>query len=91
MATLTTSDEFSLSEAREQFANIVNKVLYAGKRAILTRKGKKVVAIVSLDDLEVLQALEDEMDIKAAKKALADVKKRGTISLAALKRKHKLQ
>jgi prevent-host-death family protein len=90
MTTFPFAEEFSFSEARSHLADIANEVIYAGKRAILTRKGKQVVAIVSMDDLEALNAIEDQIDLADVKKALADTKKRGTISLEALKRKHNL-
>jgi prevent-host-death family protein len=90
MTTFQFAEEFSFSEARSHLADIANEVIYAGKRAILTRKGKQVVAIVSMDDLEALNAIEDQIDLDDVKKALADVKKRGTISLDAIKRKHNL-
>ena len=90
MTTFQFAEEFSFSEARSHLADIANEVIYAGKRAILTRKGKKVVAIVSIEDLEALNALEDQIDLEDVKKALGEVKKRGTISLEALKRKYNL-
>ncbi len=90
MTTFSFSEEFSFSEARNHLADIANAVIYAGKRAVLTRKGKKVVAIVSMEDLEALRAIEDKIDLEDIKKVLADIKKNGTISLEAIKRKHKL-
>jgi prevent-host-death family protein len=74
------------SEAREHLTDLVNEVAYAGKRIVLTRKGKRLVAIVPLDDLEVLERLEDRIDIASAKKADADIKKHGTVSLAQVKK-----
>jgi len=90
MTTFQFAEEFSFSEARSHLADIANEVIYAGKRAILTRKGKQVVAIVSMEDLEALNAIEDQIDLDDVKKALADVKKHGTVSLETIKRKHKL-
>lgn len=81
---------FSFSEARNHLAAIANEVIYAGKRAVLTRKGKRVIAIVSIEDLEALQAYENHIDLDDARKALADVKKLGTVSLETIKRKLKL-
>jgi prevent-host-death family protein len=78
------------SNARSQLTDIVNEVAFAGKRIILTRKGKRLVAIVSLEDLEVIEALEDRIDLEDAKKALADIKKHGTVSWKTIKRKLKL-
>ena len=34
------------------------------------RRGKSIAAIVSVDDLELLQALEDRIDLAAARKVL---------------------
>jgi antitoxin Phd len=90
MTTVPFTEEFSFSEARSHLADIANKVIYAGKRAVLTRKGKKAVAIISIEDLETLQAMEDRIDLEDARKALADFKKHGGVSLEAIKRKHKL-
>lgn len=45
------------SDARSCLTDVVNEVAYAGKRVILTRKGKMLAAIVSLEDLEALEAM----------------------------------
>ena len=47
--------------------------LYQGERIILERRGKEVAAIVSMDDLALLQMLEDRDDVRAARKALAEM------------------
>jgi prevent-host-death family protein len=52
------------SDARSCLTDIVNEVAYAGKRVILTRKGKKLAAIVSLEDLEALEAMKSEGRLK---------------------------
>jgi prevent-host-death family protein len=62
----------SVSQARRQFAELVNQAAYQGKRVSLKRRGKTVAAIVSAQDLKALEALEDRLDIEAAKKALAE-------------------
>ena len=43
---------------------------------MIQRRGKPVAALVSMDDLRLLEALEDRIDIEAAHKALADPKNR---------------
>ena len=58
--------------AREDFADILNQVAYAGERIILHRRGKNVVAIVTMADLQLLQDLEDRMDNAAAAAALLE-------------------
>jgi prevent-host-death family protein len=44
------------SEARAQLTDVVNRVSYKNERFILTRKGKQIAAIVSLNDLKAIEA-----------------------------------
>lgn len=76
MARINTSD------ARHEFADVINRVAYRGERIVLHRRGRDVAAIISLDDLELLERLEDENDVKAAKAALREAKKKGTKPLS---------
>ena len=66
------------SEVRHDFADVINRAAYRGERIVLHRRGKDVAAIISLADLELLERLEDENDLKAAKAALKEAKKKGT-------------
>ena len=63
----------STASARKNFAEIVNQVAYGVEPVILTRRGKEVAALVSIEELELLQQIENHLDIADAKKALADV------------------
>ena len=87
MSTHPNFKERSFSDARSHLADIANEVAYAGKRIVLTRKGRKLVAIVSIEDLEALEAIENRIDLDDARKALADAKKNGTISWESIKKK----
>ena len=60
------------SKARTQFAEVLNRVAYGGERVILERHGKPAVALVSLEDLELLRALEDRLDLEDVRAALAE-------------------
>jgi prevent-host-death family protein len=60
------------TEARTDFAEIVNKVAFRGERITLHRHGKDVAAIVPIEDLQLLEALEDRMDLEAARAALKE-------------------
>lgn len=60
------------TEAREKLADILNDVAFRGERVLLDRHGKSIAAVVSIEDLELLERLEDEMDLDAARKAIAD-------------------
>ena len=62
----------SITEARQQLAELVNRAAYRRERTVLGRRGRKVAAIVSAEDLELLEALEDASDLRAIAQALAD-------------------
>jgi prevent-host-death family protein len=50
----------------------VNRVRFGGERLSLTRRGRAVAALVSVEDAELLERLEDEADLDAARRALAE-------------------
>lgn len=60
------------SEARARFSEILNAVSVRGDRIILERHGKRVAALISIEDLEMFQYLEDKADIALADEALAE-------------------
>ena len=62
----------STASARKNFAEIVNQVAYGKEPVIFTRRGKEVVALVSIEELELLKQIENHLDIEDAKKALAE-------------------
>jgi len=71
------------TKARDEFADTLNRVAYAGERIVLRRRGKDIAAIVPIEDLEMIEAIEDRIDVAAAKKALKE--KGPNIPLAKLK------
>jgi len=75
-----------VSEARGQFATIVNRVAFGGDRVRLTRHGKAVAAVVPIEDLELLEELEDEIDIGLARAALAELEHESPIPWEQVKR-----
>ena len=54
------------AEARKNFADIVNNVAYGKDPVVLTRRGKELVALISMEDLQLLQKLEEQQDIAEA-------------------------
>lgn len=62
----------SVVEARSKLADALNRVAYAGERVILQRRGKGVAALVSMEDLKLLEYIEDQHDLTEARKALAE-------------------
>ncbi|MBW2060755.1 MAG: type II toxin-antitoxin system Phd/YefM family antitoxin [Deltaproteobacteria bacterium] len=63
---------YPLGAARSNFTEIINKVTYGGERITITKYGKDAAAIVSLDDLNLLEAIETQIDIKEALEALKE-------------------
>ena len=75
------TDTLNSTDARERLADVLNRVAYAGDRVRITRRGKAVAAVVPIEDLESIERLENEIDIREAEKALREAKKKGTIPL----------
>ncbi len=62
----------SIAEARNHLADAINRVSYGGERVLFARRGKPVAALISAEDLALLEHIEDEADIRAARKALRE-------------------
>ena len=69
----------SSEQVRDGLGELINRVAYGGERFMVTRRGKKIVGIVSAEEMElleaVLDALEDEMDIPLIKERIAEVER----------------
>jgi prevent-host-death family protein len=66
-----------IAQIRNNMADMLNRVAYRGERIILERRGKGIAALVSMEDLALLEAIENREDAKAARKALAEIKRKG--------------
>jgi prevent-host-death family protein len=66
------SEGLSISEARDRLGEIVSRAQFGGEHTVLTRRGKPVAVVISIDELRELQALEDEADLAAVRAALAE-------------------
>ena len=62
----------SVTEARRTFADTLNRVIYAGERVVIGKRGKHRVAIVPIEDLALLERIENEIDVAAAKAAMKE-------------------
>ncbi len=61
--------KISTADARKKFAKVLNRVAYGKESFVLTRRGEPLAAIVSIDDLKLLQEIEERMDTDDAWKA----------------------
>lgn len=75
------TDTLNSTDARQNLADVLNRVAYAKDRVRITRRGKTVAAVVPIEDLELIERLEDEIDIREGEKALREAEKKGTIPL----------
>ena len=77
----------AVSKAREDLADMLNRVAYGHERVLIERRGKNLAALVPVEDLELLELLEDKADLAAARKALAEAKGKKPIAWKDLKKK----
>lgn len=72
--------------ARNEFSTVLNRAAFGKERVILARRGKAIAAIVPMEDVKLLRALEDRADLADAIAAEREALEKGTTSLADLKR-----
>ncbi len=53
-------DTVSVVEARKNFSDLMARVAYGGQRIVIERRGKPMMAWVSIEDLQRLAELEEE-------------------------------
>ena len=49
----------SVAEAKSHFSEYVSKVAYTGEKFVITKRGKPMVALVSIEDLENIKVKEE--------------------------------
>lgn len=80
----------SSKEIRDHLSDILNNVAYRGDKYTLTRSGKNMAVIISVEEWEriekFLQQMEEEEDIRAADEAHRRYIKEGGIPLEQVKR-----
>lgn len=59
-------NKITTADARKKFATIINRVAYGKESFVLTRRGEPLAALVSMEDLRLLQEIEDRLDIEDA-------------------------
>lgn len=72
---------------RANLAEHLNRVMKCKERTIITRKGKKIAALVPIEDLQLIQDLENKIDLNDALAALAEP---GSVSWEEIKRERGL-
>ena len=58
--------ELTTVQVLAQLSEVINRVAFAKERLFLTRRGKRIAAIVPIEDIDLLYALEDKIAIEEA-------------------------
>jgi len=62
--------------ARDELPDLVARAAYAHERTIIAKRGRPLAALISIEELELLEWLleehHDRMDAEAADRAMAD-------------------
>jgi prevent-host-death family protein len=81
---MDTTSRLTASAVRDNLGDTLNRVAYRGERIVLERHGKAVAALVSVEDLSLLELLENRADIQAVRRARRE---RGTVPYEEVRRK----
>lgn len=69
------------AKARDNFSDLLGQVTFAKERITVTRRGRAVAAVVPIEDLKLLEAIEDHLDAKDALEALEEWERDGRPSI----------
>ena len=80
----------SISKARDEFPDVLNRAAYGKERTIVSRRGKDLAAVIPIEDLLLLDRLAREeterLDVVDARAALQEAIEKGSIPLRELMR-----
>ncbi|NLE82400.1 MAG: type II toxin-antitoxin system Phd/YefM family antitoxin [Rhodococcus sp.] len=69
----------SISDARTQLATIIDRARTEHQPVYVTRRGRRIAAVIDADDLDrLIELAEDMTDIRAADEARAEMQSTGT-------------
>jgi prevent-host-death family protein len=67
-------DLLNITEARKVLREVVDRVVHNSERIALSRYGKPAAVLVSVEDAELLEILEDKADLEVVRKVLKNPK-----------------
>jgi prevent-host-death family protein len=75
---MAAADQMNVSEARERLAEVIDRARSEHRPVYLTRRGRRIAAVVDPDDLDrLIELAEDMADIRAAEEARAEMRATG--------------
>jgi prevent-host-death family protein len=78
-------ENITTAEARKHLADLLNRAAYGKERFVVTRHGKELVAIVPVEDLDLLRRLRQFVSRKEVEEALRDLEAGETVSWEGIK------
>lgn len=69
--------ELAVSDARDRLADVINEAAYGGQVTYLTRHGRRLAAIVSVEAAEAAERWEDEQLGRMADEAVEEMARTG--------------
>lgn len=79
-----TTATVSAMEMRQSFGALLNRVQYAGERITIARQGKPVAALISWEELQRLERLEEARELALVAAAKELIAREGTVPFSAL-------
>jgi len=82
----------SIAKFRERLADLLNLAVFKNERILITRSGKTVAALISIEELEEYERLEQKEDNRIASKRLRDLEsgREELVSWESIKERHQL-
>lgn len=80
MYSLNPMRELPVTETGDALAKAADELDWGGDRVLLTRDGAPIAAVVSAEDLALLERLDAEHEAAEFDERLAEVKREGTVS-----------
>ena len=71
------------ARARQSFSEILNRAAYGKERVVIERHGRRLAAVVPLEDLDLLEELEKRVDLKDVRRRM---KEKGSVPWAKVKK-----
>lgn len=74
--------DITVTDARARLADVVDSARVGHQPVFLTRRGKRIAAVIAVDDLDdLVRAAEDLADIEAAQQARAEMASTGQVPI----------
>ena len=75
---MSPTEPVTVSDARDQLASIIDRARTEHEPIFLSRRGRRVAAVIDADDLErLIELAEDMADIRAADESRAEMRRTG--------------